>query len=42
MKKFWLALLFLLGDVSHELRSPTSCHTISTRQADWSRKRCGE
>jgi hypothetical protein len=33
MNKIWLALLFLAGGISHEIRNPTSCHCISVRRS---------
>jgi hypothetical protein len=39
MKSFWLALLFLAGGVSHELRHPTSCQLIAQRQVAGKRSR---
>jgi len=32
MKKIWFALIFLAGGISHEIRNPTSCHSITARQ----------
>jgi len=32
MKKWWLALLFLAGGISHEIRQPVNCHCISVRR----------
>lgn len=39
MKKIWLALLFLTGGISHEIRNPTSCHCITARQPAGPEKR---
>jgi hypothetical protein len=32
MNRWWLALLFLAGGVSHEIRQPVGCHCISVRR----------
>ncbi len=39
MKKLWFVLLFLAGGVSHEIRNPISCQTISVRQFEGPRRR---
>jgi len=32
MNRWWLALLFLAGGISHEIRQPVGCHCISVRR----------
>ena len=42
MRKLWLALLFFIGGVSHELRHPLTCEAVSVRrQAFGGRRREG-
>jgi hypothetical protein len=33
LKKFWLALVFFLGGLAHELRHPVNCQCVSSRVA---------
>jgi hypothetical protein len=39
MRSLWLALVFLLGGISHEIRNPVSCLCIASRQATGPGKR---
>lgn len=39
MKKLWFALLFLAGGISHEIRHPTGCHSITARHRAGPEKR---
>ena len=32
MKTIWFALLFFAGGIAHEIRNPTSCLCITSRQ----------
>jgi hypothetical protein len=35
MKKLWYAVLFLLGGVAHELRSPFQCACVIRQTMAW-------
>lgn len=39
MRTLWFALLFLLGGISHEVRKPSNCESLSTGQFTGPRKR---
>lgn len=32
MRKIWFALLFFAGGITHEIRNPTHCLCIASRQ----------
>lgn len=31
LRRLWWAALFFLGGVAHEMRSPLTCHAVTTR-----------
>ena len=39
MRKLWMALLFCLGGMAHEWRTPTHCHCVAASSGPGLRKR---